>query len=398
MSAMRPPGDHSLISANQLESCLQKELDRNVVVTAPQFFLDLLWPNDKLPLPLDYNIFPILVENGVWDGVRDCFITGPASYTEVDMAGWLNALGGMLGIFMPISPTQGVERRRIWCPGNRNKSPDGSTINRKPDLTLIDKSDTAGRISWSMIHALGEVTSEAKFPKRMYSTINDKSYLLFLSQHDRRFAPALCFDGMGMFSLTITDRQGQITMPPMSLLQGKGNAFTLMKILCFLMYGDLLFTGRDPTMILDSRKKVQAIIVNGHTYDVVHIIYTLQSLIGRGTTIWLVFRDGKFFILKDSWIQASRVGSEISLLEKLKHDVKLKDHVPHIVEGEDVKVMGVVDSTGHYREFIGGIEEQRIHRRLVLTPIGLPITGFMSKADFIFAMIDIVAGKLLDQT
>jgi hypothetical protein len=395
MSAMRPPGDNSLISAHQLEDCLQKELHGNVVVTSPQFFLDLLWPNNMMPLPINYNIFPTLVKNGVWDSVHDCFVNGPVSYTEVDMARWLNALGGMLGIF---TTQYGVERRRVWYPGNCNKSPEGLTINCKPDLTLLDKSDTAGHISWSMIHALGEVTSEAKFPKRMYSTINDKSYLLFLSQHDRRFAPALCFDGMGMFSLTITDRQGQITMPPMSLLRGKGNALILMKILCFLMYGDLHFTGRDPTMILDLKKKVTAIIVNGHTYEVVHIIYTLQSLIGRGTTIWFVFRDGNFFILKDSWIQTSRVGSEISLLEKLKHDEELKDHVPHIVEGEDIKVKGVVDSTGHYREFIGGTEEQRIHRRLVLTPIGLPITGFKSKADFIFAMIDIVAGKLLDQT
>jgi len=78
-------------------------------------------------------------------------------------------------------------------------------------------------------------------------------------------------------------------MAPISLLHGKGSTLILMKILTFLMYGDLHFTGCDPTMILDSSKIVKAIIVNGHTYEVVHLIYTLQSLIGHGTTIWLVF-------------------------------------------------------------------------------------------------------------
>jgi len=39
MLAMHPPGDKLLISAHQLEACLQKDLDGNVVVTAPHFFL-----------------------------------------------------------------------------------------------------------------------------------------------------------------------------------------------------------------------------------------------------------------------------------------------------------------------------------------------------------------------
>jgi len=99
MLAMHPPGDKSLISVHQLEACLQKDLDGNVVVTAPHFFLELLWPANTSPLPLNQNIFPILVTNGVWDSIHNCFAMGPESYSEVDMAKWLNALGGMLGVF-----------------------------------------------------------------------------------------------------------------------------------------------------------------------------------------------------------------------------------------------------------------------------------------------------------
>jgi hypothetical protein len=386
MSAKRPPGDQSYISAPQLTSCLNKDLKGNVFVTPPHFFLDLLWPSKTSPIPLNKNIFEILTANKAWDDVHDQF-PAPKSFTEIAMADWLNTLGSIIGIF-----AGGVVRKRVWCAGNHNKQPDGSSINRKPDITLIDKT-MEGHVSWTMIHAFAEVTTSSPFPKRIYSTINDKSYLMFISQHDRRFVPALSFDGQGMFALTITDRQGQISMPPISLLHGKGNALILMKILAYLMFGPLHNTGRDSTMELNEDQTVKSISVNGNWYDVVHVIYSLQSMIGRGTTIWLVFRHQQYFILKDSWIQTSRVQSEITFLEILKNDSKLKNRVPNIVEGQDVEVGGVVDSTGRYRELVGGMRESRIHRRLVMTPIGTPITRFGTKAEFICAIIDVIDGK-----
>ncbi|KAF8808704.1 hypothetical protein BYT27DRAFT_7337683 [Phlegmacium glaucopus] len=107
-------------------------------------------------------------------------------------------------------------------------------------------------------------------------------------------------------------------------------------------------------------------------------------------TIWLVTRDGKYYILKDSWIQVSRVESEITFLQKLKDDPELKNRVPHLVEGEDIYIGGFVDSTGRYREQIGGIHDSRGHRRLVMTPIRKQITTFQSKCELILALIDIV--------
>lgn len=143
-----------------------------------------------------------------------------------------------------------------------------------------------------------------------------------------------------------------------------------MKILTFLMYGPRHNTGRDTTMKLHPDGQVKAISVNGHWYEVVYLIYSLQSMIRQGITIWLVICNGKYYMLKDSWIQTSRVGSEIEFLKKLKGDPKLQGHVPHIVEGEDIYIGGFVDSTRWYHTYVGGLHDACSHRRLVMTPIG----------------------------
>jgi hypothetical protein len=405
MSAKRLPGDQSYIPAPQLASCLQKDLEGNRFTIFPNFFLDNVWPDSALPFPLEMDLFNQLTLNKIWDDKNDCFITPPI-FTEHNMAEWLNALGGMIGAFS--AHIAGFERKRSWSAGNCGKQPDGASINRKPDLVLVDRSFVDKRpgntpddtphphISWTHIHALAEVTRSYPLPKRITSTINDKTYLLFICQHDRRFVPALSFNGQAEFSLTLTDRQGQLCSPFISFLHGKANAFLFMKILAFLMYGHLHNTGRDTTMELNSDGRVKAIYVNGHRYEVVYLIYSLQSMIGRGTTIWLVIRDNKHYILKDSWIQISRVGSEIKFLEMLKDDVMLHGHVPHIVEGEDVSIDGSLDSTGRYRIYVGGLHDARTHRRLVMSPIGNQITTFQSIVEFISALIDIVGGKLSD--
>ena len=59
--------------------------------------------------------------------------------------------------------------------------------------------------------------------------------------------------------------------------------------------------------------------------------------------------------------------SEITFLQKLKDNPKLKNHVPDLIEGEDICISGAVDSTGRYREQIGGMHKSRSHRHLVMT-------------------------------
>jgi Fungal protein kinase len=375
----------------QLESCSKRNLEE-VVITPPQFFLDDLWPPEYAPIGVPPNIFTKLIENRVWNPERDCFFSGPDSYSENDMARWLNALGGMIGHF-----NGNFKPKRMWFPNFWNMPSIGSNALRKPDLMLLD-SDATFRVSWPMIYAFAEVGGGPNFPKCMISSISNKSYVMFMKQHDRRFVPALCFDGKGMFSVVITDRHGQITMSPMSLLRGRANAIILMKILCFLMYGSVEHTGLDVTMSRGPDAKVRKIFVNQRPYDVYRKIYLLESLISRGTVIWIAIGlDRQFYIIKDSWIQENRVESEIQHLEKLKDDSVLGKRVPRLVDGEDVKVYGTVDSTGRYRRDIGGLADQKIHRRLVLSPIGISIIEFNSMREFVLAIIDIVEGMLLDK-
>ena len=74
----------------------------------------------------------------------------------------------------------------------------------------------------------------------------------------------------------------------------------------------------------------------------------------------------------------------------------IKDSVPQIVSGGDVKINGVLDCTGRYREDLGGWpQSQRIHRRILTSPVGESIVSFRSKKEFIKAIISVIEGALL---
>lgn len=109
----------------------------------------------------------------------------------------------------------------------------------------------------------------------MFDTVNEKSYIIFVSQDDHRFIPALTFDGSGSFSLTVTDRQGQLQMATMSLLLGKDCALVLLKILAFFMYGSLSDIGLDPTMTCGQDGEIKSILINGKEFAVLRKIYAL---------------------------------------------------------------------------------------------------------------------------
>jgi hypothetical protein len=76
------------------------------------------------------------------------------------------------------------------------------------------------RIDWLCICSFAEVKTEHRMLARIKDTINAKSYLSFILQFDRRFTTALSFNGSGEYTLTLTDREGQISY--MSSLKGNG--------------------------------------------------------------------------------------------------------------------------------------------------------------------------------
>ena len=66
---------------------------------------------------------------------------------------------------------------------------------------------------------------------------------------------------------------------------------------------------------------------------------------------------------------------------------ELKDHVPTLICGGDVVVGGLKDSMKHYQI---ARRTHRIHRRIVTSPVGDPITSFKTKKEFIRVLINII--------
>jgi Fungal protein kinase len=387
ISSGRFHDDERRMYAKELIPLLKQELASEVSQSSN--LANTIFPTDSLPFPVDDNLLLHLAYHGIWSIEGAHFIRKPESYSEVALADWLNILGRTIGMVYD------KKRVRMWSANTRNLPPIGTNTIRKPDIILLDRDvfSKPSRIHWSSIRAFGEVTAQESFPTRMTDTVNEKSYLLFLTQDNRRFVPALKFDGNNNFSLTVTDRQGQIRMPAMSLsVSGKDCALILLRILAALMYGSLLDVGIDPSMECDEKGNVMTIFVNKKEFTVFRRIYALQALVGRGTKVWIVTREDRYYILKDSWVQSGRVESEINFLKLMAQHPALTGRIPKLIEGEDLQIGRYADSTEWYRIDIGQIDQHRIHRRHVTEPIGSPLIKFKSRVECLSAIVDVLQG------
>jgi Fungal protein kinase len=374
-----------------LASVLAKELTNNVT-TASDTFIDRLFPEMRAPFTIDYRIFKVLSEKKYWNPLKQIF--GGMQYTESGMGDWLNEIGKVMGEFY------GHTLKRFWWHGTRNLPPSGSPHIRKPDLVLLNEEyyeaikKNPQRIDWCRIRSFAEVTQEMKRPSRMEDTINAKSYLLFILQFDRRFATALSFCRSGEYWFTLTDREGQIHYKSSLNNSGLETANVFLRILSFLMFGDETDIGLDSHFIHNDTDRLIAINVDDKRYELGDRIYAVESLLGRGTNVWIVTRDDKQFILKDSWVLVDLVESETAHLQAMSKHSEIQSRVPIFEAGGDVEINGITDSTRNYRGqgLLGYRHNQRVHRRIVTGPVGIPLTRFRSKKEFVNVLIDVVSG------
>lgn len=392
MSSGRFHDDDRRMYVKDLVPMLKQELALDISQSAT--LANTVFPTDSLPFPVDDSLLEHLAQHGIWDMEGAHFVQKPVSFTEGGLADWLNILGRAIGL------AHGEKRVRMWSASACTLPPSGSKTIRKPDLVLLDREEfmksESSRVRWSSIRAFAEVSTEESFPRRMFTTIDEKSYLLFLTQDNRRFVPALKFDGSGNFSLTITDRQGQIRMGVISIhASGTACALMFLRILTALMYGTIADAGLDPSMKCDDEGRVKSIYINNKEFTVFRRIYALQALIGRGTKVWIVTKDNQYYILKDSWVQSGRVESEIEFLDLMASHPALQHRIPKLIEGEDLRIGNHADSTEWYRTDIGQVNRHRTHRRHVTEPIGSPLIKFASKAEFFSAIIDVVDGTFV---
>jgi hypothetical protein len=313
-------------------------------------------------------------------------------FGEAAVCQWLNNIGTTMGLVF------GRKCEQLWWSSSCG-GPLVDSVYPKPDVILLDR-NYHRRVSekvlpgpeWAFVKALAVVHQMPN--AELTDSDSIKSYLMFLCQPHRRFTISLSFINAetGQFSITVTDRVGQVRINTMDLMQPSiDNGLLLLSILAFLMFGRPEDIGLDPYFEIDPNGQVIAIECENCRFEVLERIHALHSLLGRGTQVWIVIHNGIKYIMKDSWVREDGLHNEVVHLRRMASHEELKDRVPTLICGGDVVINGINDSTDRYRS---GRCSHRVHRRIVTSPIGESIISFRSKREFIRVMMNIIESKL----
>lgn len=377
IASVRLPDDASGLKVPQMGKLWKLDL-ANDKEDKDDTFLDneftLIMTAFKPPFPID----PLLPNLKTYDST-----TGwkrlPKEWTEEATANFLNS------VVLDLESASGHVAQRTWVWRYCTQILPGSPIKRKPDIVLLDVNHEAP-VSWRNVRAITEVTRSKVEIDRMVDTVNDKSFIMFTTQFNRRFVPIISiFDGR--FRLTVTDRQGQLRSILYNLSgPHRDHALHILILLATLCFGSPESIGYDPTVITNLRDETTAIICDKVTYKVIRCIYAVQSLVGRATHVFLVESNEQKFILKDSWIEESRPYSESQHLKRIEG----VQGVPVLHHHWDVEISKNLLTTWRIRMGNYGIlHRSRVRRRLVSPTIGVPISKFRTKRELISAFRDI---------
>jgi len=289
----------------QLDHALGKELTENIVNTNGNF-LEKLLPRERLPFPVNEELLLVLstticANEPIWNGLRESFHRPPmVDFGEAAVCEWLNSISVAMGL------VYGRQCERLWWSGRCRVLIVASFVQQKPDLVLLDRNyydklsqQDVADTGWAFVKAVAEVHQ----PRSMETTT--RSYLTFLCQPHRRFTISLSFSNTrkSQFSVTVTDRVGQIRVANMDLMESTENSLLLLSILAFLMFGSPEDIGLNPhfeTNPLNGR--IIAVECENRRFEVLKRIHALPTLFGRGTQVWIVAHKGIRYIMKDSWV------------------------------------------------------------------------------------------------
>ena len=131
-----------------------------------------------------------------------------------------------------------------------------------------------------------------------------------------------------------------------------------------------------------SNREISTILIGTQVYKVIRLLFRSQTLIGRATRAFLVqFPDGRYGVLKDSWITIER-GLEAAFLQGLS--------IPY---GPDLVDQCRLRKTDIFRKspILPSLNSEcREKRRIVTYPAGVHISDFSSLLELMFAFFDIV--------
>lgn len=336
------------------------------------------------------------------------------SPTEISVADFLNRIGAaFVETFKTWRDGQFPALKRSWSSDYFNKILPGSPIERKPDIILLDlpppdpllsfsSKPAESGLTWLNVRSVAEVTSRGTFHQTLKNTIDAKTYIMFLTQHDRNFVPMLSFFG-DQCLLTVTDRESQQYSKVLQLGDGRrDDLLSFFRVLIGFMFGDESLLGIDTSMTRNKEDKIAEISVfddkgRAETFEVVAPLYSVQSLLGRGTKVWQVKKGKKHYVLKDSWILATRP-SEVATLNALKG----VPGVPTVIQGGVVyhpeltaKQNTLVPlRTTLFRLTSKGVTRfARERRRFVEAPHAEPLTKFPNRLGLCIAFRDFVKSE-----
>ena len=233
----------------------------------------------------------------------------------------------------------------------------------------------------------------------MIRTINNKTYLMFSTQHNHRFVPflAVCAEKIYFF---VTDHEGQTITEICHVQQGEYHALNLVCVIVTLMFASYETTGFDPTMTI-SEGDIKTISCNGQTYKVKSTIHIVREIIGRSTQVWSVSDNNKkHCIIKDGWIQKGRADTERQYLKKLDGITG----VPKLIWGGTVQIHDPKDplqqqfcddNTVWIRHGFSDESKYRLHRWLILSPVGKKLSSFTSLGVLVAALQDVAVSRYM---
>ena len=145
-------------------------------------------------------------------------------------------------------------------------------LGHKPDVILIDNQLIS--LNWRSVHAVAEVTSHSALHPDMRRMINNKTYLMFSTQHNHCFVPFLAICAHKIYFI-VTDCEGQAMSEIYHLQEGDYHALNLLCIIIALMFVDHKTIGFDPTMVTSAEGEISTISGNGEVYAVKSTIHAV---------------------------------------------------------------------------------------------------------------------------
>jgi hypothetical protein len=419
LQSQRFQDDKSPFESDQIKKLSKNDLSKRVVEVRPEILAEELFPDHAFGFPIN-NKFARYFHGS--------FLSKSGSLQKKDFdkeektATFLNKT---ITTIADLVAKKGVPLKplRYFTSDYANKSVAGHVIKRKPDiilLPLVDGFIPEDPVEWADVKAIVELTTESKPPPRMPLTITSKTFITFCTQLDRDFFICLCFTASG-FHIVVSDRVGQIETDEIDFSERT----TFLRMVMGLAFLPDSWIGLDESITHKDARKASAqaflikypihdysenkstfshfdypsvaanytqpcrgdvgiISIDSNVYEVVRLLFKSQSLIGRGTTVFLVkLPDGRHGVLKDSWITNDRE-QEANFLKGL-----------HIPFGPALVDHAVLRDTDTFRQILVGpyeIQEKRQKRRVITYPAGVPISDFSSLWELMVAFLDVVVG------